>query len=231
MTTDSIKLIWSRIPKKLLSSILAFILAYLGTLFLDYNIRQEPFKLSKQGLEALIISVILLLSYYLVAFVYYIASRWYRNSAKQHARPLSTLRRGGRLYRPRRNYRIPKWLLEQSRKSSYPQTFKLRLFSKRTQHPMFKTSYGVSQSARLIVPNVCAPLMRLRQIGEFWIRHLSDIPAPTVEQPLISAPTMSSRRHKRLSEEISRAIGKPINPRSTHLLITNAIPSESVSEE
>ena len=71
MMIDSIKLIWSCIPKKRLLSIVTFILGYFGKLSLDYFLREEPFKLSEQALRALLGSAVLLLAYYLFAFFYF----------------------------------------------------------------------------------------------------------------------------------------------------------------
>lgn len=69
--TDSIKLIWTRIPKKRLYSIVTFIVGYFAKLILDFFLRGEPFKLSEHATQALTGSVVLLVVYFVCAFVYY----------------------------------------------------------------------------------------------------------------------------------------------------------------
>jgi hypothetical protein len=69
--TDSIKLIWSRIPKKRVSSIVTFVVGYFAKLLLDLFLHDEPFKLSEQAIPALTGSAVLLVMYFVCAFVYY----------------------------------------------------------------------------------------------------------------------------------------------------------------
>ncbi len=67
----SIKLIWSRIPKKTLFSSITFILGYFGKWGLDYYLLQQQFKLSSQAFNALLGSAILISVYFLFSFIYF----------------------------------------------------------------------------------------------------------------------------------------------------------------
>ena len=67
----ALKLVWFRVPKKIAYGIATFILVYVGNLWLDFAVRNLPIKPLLNLLPALLVSTLIFIAYFLIAFFYF----------------------------------------------------------------------------------------------------------------------------------------------------------------